>query len=119
MTKNGRWALKFERCANCGTDKTKHQGLGLCERCYLRKVYHENPARKEYLNRKAREWTKAHPKRTAEIARKASKKWREKFRARDPEGLKEHDRENWRRNYAKNKLKINAKRKAKRQICHK
>ncbi len=34
--KLNRWARKYDRCIECGTQSIKHAGLGLCRTCYWR-----------------------------------------------------------------------------------
>lgn len=31
------WSWLFDKCLKCGTKKVKHQGKGLCKKCYLKK----------------------------------------------------------------------------------
>ena len=33
-----KWAFKHDCCVNCGTTKRKHQGRGLCVKCYAREL---------------------------------------------------------------------------------
>lgn len=40
------WSIKYRKCVNCGTDKAKYQGKGLCSKCYL-KDYQRNVRLKE------------------------------------------------------------------------
>lgn len=36
MRKNGRWAVRHDRCRVCGTQDMPHSGWGKCNRCYGR-----------------------------------------------------------------------------------
>jgi hypothetical protein len=33
------WSKKNEKCINCGTTERKHEGIGMCERCYKKYKY--------------------------------------------------------------------------------
>ena len=104
MMKDGKWSEKLDECKRCHRNDRPCQGRGLCQSCYSNWAYHNLPGRKEYIAMKTREWQKAHPKRTVEISKKAVRAWRERFRKRDPEGLRKFDRENWRKQNLKRKI---------------
>jgi len=38
-TSNGRWAVNYDCCSECGTTEIAHNSHGLCKRCYRRKLY--------------------------------------------------------------------------------
>jgi len=42
---NGKWSEKYNNCRSCKTTKKRHQALGLCSRCYTRKMRLTNKKR--------------------------------------------------------------------------
>lgn len=37
-----KWAMKFDKCISCNSTENKHQGKGLCTKCYMKKYYNRN-----------------------------------------------------------------------------
>jgi hypothetical protein len=46
------WARKYSKCIRCGGIKYKHEGLGLCKKCYNRKWVIKFTNKNEKENRK-------------------------------------------------------------------
>lgn len=38
----GKWAMDYEACVNCGTTRRRHMGKGKCYRCYFLRYAAEN-----------------------------------------------------------------------------
>jgi hypothetical protein len=75
LVPNGKWTWKFDRCITCGTIKRKHQGKGLCTRCYLRQ-FNQKPeimerararSKKQYENIKNTPQYKAYCRKRARL----------------------------------------------------
>lgn len=46
-----KWSRKYAKCIKCNYTKYKHKGHGLCESCFDKKRYKENPKVKEYRDK--------------------------------------------------------------------
>lgn len=38
-TSGNRWSMKYDKCVSCNSTKHKHQGNGLCKKCYSKELY--------------------------------------------------------------------------------
>ena len=46
-----KWSRKYTKCIKCKRSDRKHKGHGLCENCFDKKRYKENPKVKEYRDK--------------------------------------------------------------------
>jgi hypothetical protein len=69
---NKRWSKNFDYCIECGTNKIKHHGNGLCRKCSYHKHYIEN---KEHHKNNCKKWRENNKERNLEIVKTAVKKY--------------------------------------------
>jgi hypothetical protein len=68
---NGRWAMKYDCCVECGTTEKHHKGHGLCIDCGNIQYYKNNSAK---MNLQGKEYYK----KNSEKVKRRCKKYREK-----------------------------------------
>jgi uncharacterized Zn finger protein (UPF0148 family) len=79
-TKNGRWAMKYDKCIICGTTERKHKGNGMCMNCYREKHKKRNSEyHKKYQEKnkeKIKEYSKMYRKENKEKVLSSGRKWK-------------------------------------------
>jgi hypothetical protein len=101
-----KWANKFEKCIDCGTNEIKHHSKGRCYKCFSRHRYKTNPEYRKKLKILTARWRKEHPEQALEIQIRATNNWRKNH----SEAYRKTVNESFRRYYAKNKEEIQARR---------
>lgn len=90
MLKNGKWALKYDCCIECGTTEKRHRARGLCRKCFSNKEYKDFPEKnRAYKREEYHRNPRKHIERT-QARFNSDPEAREKKRAYDKEYYKKH-----------------------------
>lgn len=87
------WSKNYEKCIECGTVESPHQGYGLCRNCYMRKIRSEHPEIYKEMDRRSKQTPEYKAKQKEYRQRPEVKESQKKrsllYKERHPERMKE------------------------------